>query len=447
MKKTVILGAGESGVGSAILAQKEGFQVFVSDKGKIQEKYKNVLNKYKIDWEELTHTFSKIEEAEEVIKSPGIPDNIELIQKLKEKNIPIISEIEFAGRYTTAKKICITGSNGKTTTTTMIYEMLKNAGVNVAVAGNIGESFARQVAEKDFDYFVIELSSFQLDGMYEFKADMAILMNITPDHLDRYEYNFQNYIDSKMRIVQNMDRNGIFIYWNEDEVINKEIEKRNLNGENSPKLFPFSDEKSFENGAFLQEENIVIKYINTEFSMLKKDLALKGKHNTYNSMAAAATGLSEGISKKIIRESMSRFLGVPHRLENVLKIRDVQYINDSKSTNVNSAWYALESIKTPIVWIAGGVDKGNDYNMLHDLVEEKVKLLICMGIDNKKLNAEFKDRTEIINVKSMQKALDAAYYYAEKGDTVLLSPACASFDLFKNYEDRGDKFKEGVRNL
>ncbi len=445
--RIVILGAGESGVGSAILAQKKGFDVFVSDNGIIKEKYKEVLNKYTIEWEENGHTVSKIENADEVIKSPGIPDKVEIIKLLKNKNIPVISEIEFAGRYTNAKKICISGSNGKTTTTSIIYEMFKNAGLNVGLGGNIGKSFAWQVAEKQYDYYVLELSSFQLDGMYQFKADVAILMNITPDHLDRYQYNFQNYIDSKMRIIQNMDKNGVFIYWNEDPIIQEEIKKRDLKSKNSPLLLPFSDESSFEIGAFLENENIVIKYLNTEFSMLKNDLALKGRHNTYNSMAAAATGLADGISKQIIRESMTRFAGVPHRLEEVLKIKEVLYINDSKSTNVNSAWYALESMKTPVIWIAGGVDKGNDYSMLHALVQEKVKLLICMGVDNTKLNQEFKDMTEIVNVRSMEKALEAAYYYAEKGDTVLLSPACASFDLFENYEDRGDKFKQGVRNL
>ncbi len=446
-QKIVILGAGESGVGSAILAQKKGFDVFVSDNGAIKEKYKEVLTKYKIAWEENGHTVSLIENAHEVIKSPGIADKVEIIKLLKEKNISIISEIEFAARYTNAKKICITGSNGKTTTTSLIYEMFKNAGLNVGLGGNIGKSFAWQVAENEYDYYVLELSSFQLDGMYNFKADVAILMNITPDHLDRYQYNFQNYIDSKMRVIQNMDKNGIFIFWNEDPVIIEEIKKRNLSGNDSPQLLPFSDETTFENGAFVKDENMIIKYLNTEFNMLKNDLALKGRHNAYNSMAAAATGLSQGINKKIIRESMERFEGVPHRLEEVLKIRDVLYINDSKSTNVNSAWYALESMKTPVVWIAGGVDKGNDYSMLHELVKQKVKLLICMGVDNTKLNQEFGEMTEIINVRSMEKALAAAYYYAEKGDTVLLSPACASFDLFENYEDRGNKFREGVKKL
>jgi UDP-N-acetylmuramoylalanine--D-glutamate ligase len=344
--------------------------------------------------------------------------------------------------------ICISGSNGKTTTTSLIYELFKNAGFNVGLAGNIGKSFAWQVAENEFDYYVLELSSFQLDAMYQFKADVAVLMNITPDHLDRYEYNFQNYIDSKMRIIQNMDKNGVFIFWNDDPIIQSEIEKRNFkNSENAPILVSFSDEKILETGAFVENGQIKILHKNIEFTMLQQELALKGRHNTYNSMAAAATGLALGITKKIIRESLSRFEGVPHRLENILKIKDVLYINDSKSTNVNSAWYALESMKTPVIWIAGGVDKGNDYSMLHELVQKKVKLLICLGIDNEKLNQEFKGMTKIENVLSMEKALKAAYFYAEKGDTVLLSPACASFDLFENYEDRGNQFREGVKKL
>lgn len=444
MNRIVILGGGESGVGSAVLAKVKGFDTFLSDNGKIPEKGKELLIKYDIPYEEGGHTIDKILNASEVIKSPGIPDNIQIIKSIKEKNIRIISEIEFAGRYDSSKKICITGSNGKTTTTSLIFYMLKNAGLNVGLGGNIGKSYAFQVATEKYDYYVLELSSFQLDGMYNFKADIAILMNITPDHLDRYDYNLQNYVDSKFRITRNMKSEDCFIFCADDPITQEELHKIVL----KTTMLPFSQEVEVEQGAYVENQEMVVNYKEDEYIMFIKELALQGKHNLYNSMAAAITAEAMRIDKKVIRESLMSFKGVEHRMEKVLKIKNVHYINDSKATNVNSSWYALESVETPIIWIAGGKDKGNDYTPLFDLVKQKVRILICMGLDNAKLIENFKDKVDAIyEVKSANDAVRIAYENAMEGETVLLSPCCASFDLFKNYEDRGEQFKNAVRNL
>jgi len=440
----VILGAGESGVGSAILGLKKGFRVFVSDLGKIKEKYKNVLSDFEIDFEEGKHSEARILEADLVVKSPGVPDTVPIVLQLKEEGIPVVSEIEFAGRYNTAKTICITGSNGKTTTTLLTYHILKNAGLNVGLAGNVGNSFARQVAEENFDVYVIELSSFQLDGMFDFKADVAILLNITPDHLDRYDHNMQNYIDSKFRILQNQNESDYFIYCADDEVIQKEIKKREIKA----KAVPFGLGKPASTGSGILENRIIINFNQKQFSMSILDLSLHGKHNTYNSMAAGIASMVFEIRDQQLRESLADFKGVEHRLERFLKVHGIEFVNDSKATNVNSTWYALESIHKPIVWIAGGVDKGNDYSMLHELAREKVKAIVCLGKNNEKIHAAFDDIVEnVVDTLSMEEAVKAAYYLARNGDTVLLSPACASFDLFENYEDRGMQFKREVRNL
>ncbi len=442
--KLVILGAGESGVGSAILAQKQGYAVFVSDFGNIKEKYKAILSKYNIDFEEGKHSEEKILEAEIVVKSPGIPDTAPLILKLKEKRIPVISEIEFAGRYTDAKTICITGSNGKTTTTLLTHYILKNAGLNVGLAGNVGKSFAWQVAEENHDVYVIELSSFQLDGMYDFRADVAVLLNITPDHLDRYNYNMQDYTDSKFRIIQNQRENDYFIFCADDEVIQTEIAKKEI----KPACIPFTLKEPDNPGAGLLKEKLIINFNQKQFSMSILDLSLSGKHNTYNSMAAGIASMVFQIRNEQLRECLSGFHGVEHRLERFLRVHGIEFVNDSKATNVNSTWYALESIPKSIVWIAGGIDKGNDYTMLKPLVKEKVKAIVCLGKDNSKLHAAFdKVLKNVVDASSMEEAVKAAYYLARNGDTVLLSPACASFDLFDNYEDRGNQFKEQVRNL
>ncbi len=442
--KLVILGAGESGVGSAILAQKQGYAVFVSDFGKIKDKYKEVLSKYNIDFEEGKHSEEKILEAEIVVKSPGIPDTAPLILKLKEKDIPVISEIEFARRYTDAKTICITGSNGKTTTTLLTHYILEKAGLNVGLAGNVGKSFAWQVAEENHDVYVIELSSFQLDGMYDFRADVAVLLNITPDHLDRYNYNMQDYTDSKFRIIQNQRENDYFIFCADDEVIQTEIAKKEI----KPACIPFTLKEPANPGAGLSKEKLIINFNQKQFSMSILDLSLSGKHNTYNSMAAGIASMVFQIRNEQLRECLSGFHGVEHRLERFLRVHGIEFVNDSKATNVNSTWYALESIPKSIVWIAGGIDKGNDYTMLKPLVKEKVKAIVCLGKDNSKLHAAFdKVLKNVVDASSMEEAVKAAYYLARNGDTVLLSPACASFDLFDNYEDRGNQFKEQVRNL
>jgi UDP-N-acetylmuramoylalanine--D-glutamate ligase len=443
-KKIVILGAGESGAGSAVLAQKQGFDVFVSDKGVIKDKYKEILDNHKIRWEEGNHDESLILSANEVIKSPGIPENTPLILQIREKGIPVISEIEFAGRYCKGIKICITGSNGKTTVTNLIYHMLKKAGWNAAMTGNVGSSFAMAVAEGNYDYYVIELSSFQLDGMYDFKADIAILMNITPDHLDRYGYKLQNYVDSKFRITQNQTTVNFLIYWAGDPIIKAELSKKHY----GMTLLPFSDEISEGMTAYIEDNNLIIDFPKKTNLMTIHELALKGRHNTYNSMAAAIAGKVLNIRKDVIRESLADFQGVEHRLEPVITVCGINFINDSKATNVNSTWYAIECMENDIIWIVGGVDKGNDYSELFPVVKKKVKAIVCMGKDNKKIVEAFKDLvTTIVETSSMEEAVRSSYYLAKKGDTVLLSPACASFDLFKNYEDRGRQFKMAVRNL
>lgn len=446
-KRIVILGSGESGVGSAILAQSKGFSVFVSDKGLIQDKYKSELQKHNIAFEEGTHTEDLILNATEIIKSPGIPDKVELIKKAKEKNIPVISEIEFAGRYTNAKKICITGSNGKTTTTLLTYHILKKAGYNVGLGGNVGKSFAYQVATENFDYYVLELSSFQLDGMYDFKADVAILLNITPDHLDRYDYKFENYVASKFRITQNQTEKDAFVYCADDAVMEEYMQQHPIKAER----VPFSIKKKIDgNGAFLQENEITLNYNNNPkpLIMTLEQLALAGKHNVYNSMAASMAARIVDIRKDIIRESLEDFVNVEHRLEFVASINGIEFINDSKATNINSTWYALESMQKPTVLILGGQDKGNNYDELLDLVKEKVKAIVCLGVDNKKIIKAFKGSVEtIMEAGSATEAVAMCYKLATKGDAVLLSPACASFDLFQNYEDRGVQFKSAVRGL
>ena len=443
-KRIVVLGGGESGVGSAVLAKVKGFDVFLSDAGTIKPQYKETLSKFQIEYEEGHHTEEMILCADEVIKSPGIPEENPMVMTIREYRIPVISEIEFAGRYDRAKKICITGSNGKTTTTSLIYYMLKNAGLNVGLAGNIGKSYAYQVATEKFDYYVIELSSFQLDGMYAFKADIAILTNITPDHLDRYQFKMQNYVDAKFRIVQNLTDRECFVFCADDPITAKELDRIVL----TAKKLPFTQKKKVDQGAFIDEDRLFVRYEDDEYSMYLKELALQGKHNVYNSMAAAIAAKAVNIDNKVIRESLMNFQGVEHRLEKVLSIKGVMYINDSKATNVDSAWYALESMKTPVVWIAGGKDKGNDYSPLYKFVKDKVKVLICMGLHNEKLHECFADKVDkIIDVTSAKDAVKAAYENAVPGDTVLLSPCCASFDLFKSYEDRGDQFKKAVREL
>ena len=443
MKRIVILGAGESGAGAAVLAKKEGFDVFVSDMSKISDKYKEMLNNHGIAWEEGEHTEELILNADEIIKSPGIPDKAPVVKKAIEKGIHIISEIEFAGRYSSSKMICITGSNGKTTTTSLIYHIFKNAGYDVGLAGNIGNSLALQVAEEPHEYYVIELSSFQLDNMYEFKADIAILLNITPDHMDRYDYCMQNYVDSKMRIIQNQTKEDTFIYWNDDPIIKKELEKYDI------KAFkcPFSEVKERGSIGYLESGMYKIE-VPTPFNMEQESLSLSGKHNIYNSLAAGIATNVAGIKNEVIRKSLSDFPGVEHRLEKVAKVRGVQYINDSKATNVDACWYALESINTKVVLIIGGKDKGNDYEQIKPLVKEKCTALVYLGADNTKLHENFDSLgITIHDTHSMKECVEACYELANPGDTVLLSPCCASFDLFKNMEDRGEQFKTLVRNL
>lgn len=444
MSRVVILGGGESGVGSAVLAVVKGYDTFLSDSNMLTGDAKVMLDRFGIAYEEGGHTKELILNADEVIKSPGIPDTVPIVEEIKARGIPVISEIEFAGRYDKAKKICVTGSNGKTTTTSIIYFLLKNAGLNVGLAGNIGQSYAYQVATQNFDYYVLELSSFQLDGMYDFKADIAVLLNITPDHLDRYNYEMENYIKAKFRITQNMSSEDCFIFCADDEISISHLNKIVLQA----KRLPFSQKKVVEEGAYLQDDQIHVHYDDREYRMFINELSLQGKHNIYNSMAAAITGKVLDIKNDVLRDSLSSFKGVEHRLEKVIKVKNVLYINDSKGTNVNSTWYALESMITPVIWIAGGKDKGNDYSPLFDLVKEKVRAIICLGVDNRKLHAEFGDKVEVMyDTLSAEEAVRTAYSIAKPGDTVLLSPACASFDLFKNYEDRGKQFKEAVQNL
>jgi UDP-N-acetylmuramoylalanine--D-glutamate ligase len=443
-KRIVILGAGESGVGAAVLAQKQGFEVFVTDNGTVKEKYREILVGHNIPFEEGKHTEELIMNADEVMKSPVLRQDNPLVVSLHDKGIPVVSEIEFAGRYTDAVKICVTGSNGKTTTTNMIYHMLKKAGLNVAMTGNVGNSFAMAVAEGGYDYYVIELSSFQLDGMYDFRAEIAILMNITPDHLDRYGHEMQNYVDSKMRVIRNQTPGDHFIWCSDDPVTSAEVAKRVI----AARSLPFSLEKCEGMAACIENDNLILDITEKTSLMTIHDLALKGRHNTYNSMAAAIAGKVLNIRKETIRESLTDFQGVEHRLESVIMVAGINFINDSKATNVNSTWYALECQKTDVIWIAGGIDKGNDYSELSSVVREKVKAIVCLGKDNSKIIDAFTDMVPtIVETTSMEEAVRSAYYLAHKGDTVLLSPACASFDLFRNYEDRGQQFKMAVRNL
>ena len=448
-KRLVILGAGESGTGSAILAKKQGWQVFVSDLSEIKPNYKQELNEAGIDWEEGKHTESLILNATEVIKSPGIPDKAPLIQNLLNKNIPVISEIEFAARYTDAKLIGITGTNGKTTTTSLIHHIFIKAGLNAGLGGNIGKSFARQVAQEQHDYYILELSSFQLDGCFTTCFHAAILCNITPDHLDRYNYQLENYVRSKFRITQNQTPEDLFIY-NQDAPITMEwLPQFDLEGRS---ISIGIDYPPHESGGWAEDGQLHINFTHQQnkiqFNMAIQDLSLKGKHNSYNSLAAGIVASAFNIRKDVIRESLSDFQNIEHRLESVGKIKGIEFINDSKATNVNSTWYALENMDNPVVWIAGGVDKGNDYSKLKLLVKEKVRIIVCLGLDNRKIHEAFgRDVDMILNTTSMQEAVNVAYHMANKDETVLLSPACASFDLFENYEDRGRQFKKYVKNL
>ncbi len=443
MKRIVVLGAGESGAGAAVLAKKEGFDVFVSDMSKINDKYKKVLDDHGIQWEEGHHTEELILNADEIIKSPGIPEKAPMIQKLMAQGTHIISEIEFAGRYTHSKMICITGSNGKTTTTSLIYHIFKAAGYDAGLAGNIGRSLALQVAEDPHEYYIIELSSFQLDNMYDFRANIAILLNITPDHLDRYDFKFENYAAAKMRITQNQTAEDSFIYWNDDPVIKEELKKYDIKAV----ACPFSELKEEGSIAYIEEGQYKLEFP-TPFNMEQEELSLTGKHNIYNSLAAGLASNITGIKKEIIRKSLSDFPGVEHRLEKVCDVRGVHYVNDSKATNVDACWYALESMKTPVVLILGGKDKGNDYNEIKELVKQKCSGLVYLGADNAKLHANFDELgIPVRDTHSMKECVEACYEMARPGDTVLLSPCCASFDLFKNMEDRGEQFKTLVRSL
>lgn len=443
-KRIVVLGAGESGAGAAVLAKVKGYDVFVSDMSGIKDVYKKQLDDYGIEWEEGGHTAEKILCADEVVKSPGIPETAPLVVALKEKGTPVISEIEFAGRYTHARMICITGSNGKTTTTLLTYHILKKAGLHVGLAGNVGKSLALQVATENFDYYVIELSSFQLDNMYRFKADIAVLLNITPDHLDRYGHNMQNYVDAKFRIIQNQTEDDAFIFWNDDPIITRELSKYPLKA----RLYPFAETHEGGVKAYVEDEQLCIETPGDLFVMPEEELSLPGRHNLYNSMAAGISARILEIKKEKVREALSDFEGVEHRLEKVAAVRGVSFINDSKATNVNSCWYALESMTTPVVLILGGKDKGNDYPEIEALVEKKVKAIVCLGVDNRKLHDFFDGKVAMAgDALSMQEAVEKAFAAAEPGDTVLLSPCCASFDLFTSYEDRGRQFKECVCRL
>lgn len=443
MKRIVVLGAAESGVGAAVLAKKEGFDVFVSDMSKIKDKYKQMLDERGISWEEGQHTEELILNASEIVKSPGIPETAPMVAKAIQAGIPIISEIEFAGRYTTSKMICITGSNGKTTTTSLIYHIFKAAGYDAGLAGNIGHSLALQVAEEPHEYYIIELSSFQLDNMYDFRADIAVLLNITPDHLDRYDFKMQNYVDSKMRILQNQTQDDAFIYWADDPIISRELKKYDIKAVQCP----FSLVKKAGVIGYIEEGQYKLEYP-MPFNMEQEELSLTGTHNVYNSLAAGLAANIAGIKKDVIRKSLSDFPGVEHRLEKVCRVRGVEYINDSKATNVDACWYALESMKTPTILIIGGKDKGNDYEPIKPLIKEKCVGLVYLGADNQKLHDNFDSMgIPVRDVHSMKDCVAACYEMARPGDTVLLSPCCASFDLFKNMEDRGDQFKTLVRNL
>ena len=446
MARLTVLGGAESGVGAAVLAKVKGFEVFLSDNGKIKEEYAAMLRKWDIPFEEGGHTESKVLAADEIVKSPGIPDSAPLVKKLVAQGTPVISEIEFAGRYDNAKKICITGSNGKTTTTSLIYYLLQNAGLNVGLGGNIGKSYALQVATEKHDYYVLEISSFQLDGCYSFRPDIAIITNITPDHLDRYDYKLENYVKSKFRITRNLRPDDCFIFDSDDAITIAHLDKIVLKA----KSLPFSQEREVAQGAFLRNDEIVVRYGEDESSIYLKELALGGRHNVYNSMAAALAAKAAGIENAVIRESLRTFKAIEHRLEPVLSVGGVLYINDSKATNVDSAWYALDAQTKPVVWIVGGTDKGNDYSQLAELVEQKVKAIVCLGVDNSKIHAAFEGivgADRMVDTLSAEEAVKAGARFAEDGDVVLLSPCCASFDLFKNYEDRGEQFKDAVRKL
>ena len=446
MERIVVLGGAESGVGAAVLAKVKGFDVFLSDNGKIKPEYVEMLQKWDIPFEQGGHTPEKILNADEIVKSPGIPDNVPMVRKLREQGTPVISEIEFAARYDSAKKICITGSNGKTTTTSLIYYLLQNAGLDVGLGGNIGKSYALQVATEKHDYYVLEISSFQLDGCYDFRPDIAIITNITPDHLDRYDYKLENYVRSKFRITRNLRPEDCFIFDSDDAITISHLDKIVLKA----KALPFSQEKEVEQGAFLRDGQIVVRYEEDESSIYLKELALGGKHNVYNSMAAALAAKAAGIENSVIRDSLRSFKAIEHRLEPVLSVGGVLYINDSKATNVDAAWYALDAQTRPVVWIAGGTDKGNDYSQLYDLVREKVKAIVCLGVDNTKIHRAFEPivgADRMVDTLSAEQAVKECARLAEDGDVVLLSPCCASFDLFSCYEERGEKFKDAVRRL
>ena len=443
-KRIVVLGGAESGTGAAVLAKLQGFDVFLSDMSKIAPAFINTLNDYGIAFEQGQHTADLICNATEIIKSPGIPNKAPIIQQIIALQIPIISEIEFASRYTNAKMIAITGTNGKTTTTLLTYHLLKNAGLNVGLAGNVGNSFAMQVATKKFDYYVLELSSFMLDDMFDFKADIAILTNITPDHLDRYDYQMQKYVNSKFRITQNQTASDYFIYCKDDEVIQAALASQQIDST----MIPFSIAEDLAYGASISNQHLNIKLKQNTFTMTIQELALQGKHNLYNSMASGVAAKLLDIRNETLKESMSDFKNAPHRLEHVARIQGIEFINDSKATNVNATWFALESINTPIIWIAGGVDKGNDYSMLTQLVKDRVRAIVCLGTDNSKIHEAFGNVVDIIvNTASATEAAEVSYHLGKKEDTVLLSPACASFDLFKNYEDRGQQFIDAVKEL
>ena len=446
MGRIVVLGGAESGVGAAILAKVKGFDVFLSDNGKLKDDYKALLENWQIAYEEGGHTPDKVLDADEVVKSPGIPETAPMVRALRDKGTHVISEIEFAARYDTAKKICITGSNGKTTTTSIIYYLLKEAGLNVGLGGNIGKSYALQVATEQHDYYVLEISSFQLDGCYDFRPDIAIITNITPDHLDRYDYNMENYVRSKFRITRNLRPEDCFIFDSDDKITIDHLSKIVLQA----RMLPMSQTHEVEQGAYLEGQKIVMRFGEDESEIYLSELALGGKHNIYNSMAAALAAKAAGIRNEVIRKSLKTFQPIEHRLEPVLEVKDVLYINDSKATNVDAAWYALDCQHRPVVWIVGGTDKGNDYEVLKPLVKEKVKAIVCLGIDNKKFHEAFEEivgSDKMVDTLSAEEAVKASAAFAEAGDVVLLSPCCASFDLFTCYEDRGEKFKEAVRNL
>ena len=446
MSKTVILGGAESGVGAAVLAKVKGLDVFLSDNGEIKPEYKETLDKWGIDYEEGGHTEEKILSADEIIKSPGIPSSVPIIKKLEALHTPIISEIEVASRYDNSKKICITGSNGKTTTTSLIYYLFKQAGLDVGLGGNIGKSYAFQVATEKHDYYVLEISSFQLDGCYDFRPDIAIITNITPDHLDRYDYNMENYVRAKFRITRNLRPQDCFIFDSDDQITIGHLDQILIQA----KQLPYTQEKKVSQGAYLDSDKIVLEYEQDETEIYLNELALGGKHNIYNSMAAALAAKASGVSNSVIKEALRSFSPIEHRLEPVLSIKDVLYINDSKATNVDSAWYALECQTKPVVWIVGGKDKGNDYSVLDELVRKKVKAIVCLGLHNERIHEAFEGivgKENMVDTDSAEKAVRAAAGLAQAGDVVLLSPCCASFDLFKSYEDRGEQFKEAVRNL